>query len=97
VQNLVKHSPTFTDQNPQRYRIKDTQKGAEVWEIRRSTCWRKTHTDDLVSRRCTSIVAKNVLTGEVKYFLSNRVSGQAGWNLRKILRVAIAKGNMKKN
>ena len=34
VQNLAKYSPTFTDQNPQRYRIKDTHKGPEVWEIR---------------------------------------------------------------
>ena len=91
VQNLAKYSPTFTDQNPQRYRIKDTHKGPEVWEIRWSTCWRKTHTKELVSRQCTLIVAKNVLTGEVKYFLSNRVPGQAGWNLRKILRVAFGR------
>jgi SRSO17 transposase len=91
VQNLAKYSPTFTDQKPQRYRIKDTHKGPEVWEIRWSTCWRKTHTTELVSRQCTLIVAKNVLTGEVKYFLSNRVPGRAAWNLRKILRVAFGR------
>lgn len=91
VQNLAQHSPTFTNQTPQRYRIKDTHKGPEVWEIRWSTCWRKTHTNDLVSRQCTLIVARNVLTDEVKYFLSNRVPGRKGWSLRRILRVAFGR------
>lgn len=91
MQNIAKYSPTFTGQTPQRYRIKDTHKGPEVWEIRWSTCWRKTHTNDLVSHQCTLIVAKNVLTGEVKHFLSNRVPGQPGWNLRKILRVSFGR------
>lgn len=91
VQNLAKYSPKFNDQSPQRYRIKDTHKGPEVWEIRWSTCWRKTHTNELVSNQCTVIVAENVLTGEMKYFLSNRVPGRVGWNLRKILRVAFGR------
>ena len=91
VQNLAKYSPQFNDQSRQRYRIKDTHKGPEVWEIRWSTCWRKTHTNELVSNQCTLIVAENVLTGELKYFLSNRVPGRAGWNLRKILRVAFGR------
>jgi SRSO17 transposase len=91
VQNLAKYSPTFTDQKPQRYRIKDTHKGPEVWKIRWTTCWRKTHTTELVSNQCTLIEAKNVLTGETKYFLSNRVPGLGGWNLRKILRVAFGR------
>ena len=73
VQNLAKYSPAFHEQTPQRYRIKDTHRGSEVWEIRWHTCWRKTHTDKLVSKQCTLIVARNVLTDETKYFLSNRV------------------------
>lgn len=91
VQNLAKYSPVFRKQTPQRYRIKDSQRGSEVWEIRWSKCWRKTHTDKLVSNQCTLIVAQNVLTGEVKYFLSNRVSGRDGWSLRKLLRVAFGR------
>lgn len=91
VQNLAKYSPEFRDQTPQRYRIKDTHRGSEVWEIRWKTCWRKTHTDKLVSKQCTMIVACNVLTGETKYFLSNRVPGRDGWSLRKILRVAFGR------
>jgi SRSO17 transposase len=91
VRNLAKHSPAFRKQRPQRYRIKDTQRGSEVWTIRWHICWRKTHTEKIVSDQCTLIVARNVLTGEVKYFLSNRVPGRDGWSLRKILRVAFGR------
>ena len=91
VQNLAKYSPAFSEQAPQRYRIKDTHRGSEVWEIRWHTCWRKTHTDKLVSNQCTLIVARNVLTDETKYFLSNRVAGRDRWSLRKILRVAFGR------
>jgi hypothetical protein len=45
----------------------------------------------LVSKQCTLIVAKNVLTGETKYFLSNRVAGRNGWTLRKILQIAFGR------
>lgn len=91
VQNLAKYAPAFREQRPQRYRIKDTHRGSEVWEIRWETCWRKTHTGKLVSKQCTLIVARNVLTDETKYFLSNRVPGRNGWSLRKILRVAFGR------
>jgi hypothetical protein len=87
----VKYSPVFRKQTPQRYRIQDTHRGSEVWEIRWETCWRKTHTAKLVSNQCTLIVARNVLTGETKYFLSNRVPWRDGWSLRKILRVAFGR------
>lgn len=91
VQNLVRYSPAFRKQTAQRYRIKDTHRGSEVWEIRWEVCWRKTHTAALVSNQCTLVVARNVLTGETKYFLSNRVPGRDGWSLRKILRVAFGR------
>ena len=91
VQNLARYSPAFQQQTPQRYRIKDTHRGTEVWEIRWHTCWRKTHTEKLISKQCTLIVARNVLTDEVKYFLSNRIPGRKGWSLRKLLRVAFGR------
>ncbi len=91
VQNLARYSPAFNQQSPQRYLIKETHKGEDVWEIRWATCWRKTHTDKLISNQCTSIVAKNLTTGETKYFLSNRVPGRKGWTLRMILRVAFGR------
>ena len=91
VRNLAKYSPAFHEQPPQQYCIKETHRGSEVWEIRWKTCWRKTHTSDLVSTQCTLIVARNVLTDETKYFLSNRVAGRDGWSLRKLLRVAFGR------
>lgn len=91
VQNLATYSPAFRKQAPQKYRIKDTHRGSDVWEIRWATCWRKTHTDQLVSNQCTLIVARNVLTDETKYFLSNRVPGRDDWSLRKLLRVAFGR------
>jgi SRSO17 transposase len=91
VQNLARHSPEFYDQPPQRYVTKNTHKGEDVWEIRWATCWRKTHTDALISKQCTLIVATNVLTKETKYFLSNQVPGRRGWTLRMILRVAFGR------
>jgi SRSO17 transposase len=91
VQNLASYSPAFREARSQRYRIKDTHRGSEVWEIRWHTCWRKTHTERLVSRQCTLIVATNILTGETKYFLANRVPSRDGWTLRKLLRVAFGR------
>lgn len=91
VQNIAKYSPSFAAQRPQRYRISDSHKGPEVWEVRWQVCYRKTHTDKLVSSACTLIVAENVRSGEVKYFISNRVPGRRGWSLRSILRVAFGR------
>ncbi len=96
VRNLAKHSPLFRKQEWQRYRIKDTDKGPQVWEVKWAVFWRKGE-DGLPTRRHCLIVARNVLTGEVKYFLSNRVPGE--WNpvmgkyitLRWFLRVAFGR------
>jgi SRSO17 transposase len=90
VRNLAKHSAAFRKQAWQRYRIKDTDKGPEVWEVKWAVFWRK-GPDGLPTRRHCLIVARNVLTGEVKYFLSNRVPGEGGVTLRWLLRVAFGR------
>jgi SRSO17 transposase len=96
VRNLAKHSPVFRKQSWQRYRIKDTDNGPEVWEVKWAVLWRKGH-DGLPSRRHCLIVARNVLTDEVKYFLSNRVPGEGhpvtgqSITLRWLLRVAFGR------
>ena len=87
VQNLVRYSPVFRKQRWQRYRIKDTERGPEVWEVKWAVFWRK-GTNGLPGRRHCLIVARNVLTNEVKYFVSNRVPGERGITLRRLLRVA---------
>lgn len=91
VRNLARYSPVFYQRKAQRYHIKETGRGPAVWEIQWSPCWRKTHADKVVSRQCTLIVARNVLTDEVKYFLGNRVPGRDGWTLRDLLRIAFGR------
>jgi SRSO17 transposase len=87
VRHLVKYSPVFRDQTWQPYRIKDTHKGPQVWEIKWSIFWRKGE-HGLPGRRHCLIVARNVLTGEMKYFVANRVPGEKGVTLRWLLHVA---------
>lgn len=90
VRDLLRYSPVFRQQSWQRYRIKDTEKGPLVWEVKWSVFWRKGE-DGLPGRRHCLIVARNVLTGEVKYFVSNRVPGAPGVTLRWLLRVAFGR------
>lgn len=90
VQNLLRYAPVFRQQRWQRYRIKDTTRGPEVWEVKWAVFWRKGN-NGLPSRRQALIVARNVLTDEVKYFVSNRVPGEAGMSLRRLLRIAFGR------
>jgi SRSO17 transposase len=96
VRTLAKYSPVFRKQAWQRYRIKDTDMGPEVWETKWAVFWRKDE-DDLPTRRHCLIVARNVLTCEVKYFLANRVPGERNpitgekVTLRWLLRVAFGR------
>jgi SRSO17 transposase len=96
VRTLASYSPVFRKQSWQRYRIKDTDKGPVVWEVKWAVFWRKDENGFPTRRHCL-IVARNVLTDEVKYFLSNRVPGEVNpvtgqpVNLRKLLRVAFGR------
>jgi SRSO17 transposase len=95
VRNLATYSPVFQEQSWQRYRIKDTDKGPEVWEVKWSVFWRKGE-DGLPGRRHCLIVARNVLTQEVKYFLANRVPGEKGISLRWLLQVAFGRWSVER-
>ena len=96
VCNLLTYSPVFREQSWQAYRIKDTNKGPEVWEVKWAVFWRKDEAGFPTRRHCL-IVARNVLTGEVKYFLSNRLPGERNpvtgeyITLRWLLRVAFGR------
>ena len=96
VCDLLTYSPVFREQSWQPYRIKDTDKGPEVWEVKWAVFWRKDEAGFPTRRHCL-IVARNVLTGEVKYFLSNRVPGERNpvtgkyITLRWLLRVAFGR------
>jgi len=95
VRNLVKYSPVFQERSWQRYRIKDTDKGPEVWEVKWAVFWRKGE-GGLPGRRHCLIAARNVLTGESKYFLANRVPGEQGVTLRWLLRVAFGRWSVER-
>ena len=92
---MLTYSPLFREQSWQRYRIKDTDKGPEVWEVKWAVFWRKGE-DGLPHGRHCLIVARNVLTQEVKYFVANRVPGQKGITLRWLLRVAFSRWSVER-
>lgn len=88
VQHLLRSSSTVRKHPWKRYRIKDTDKGPELWEVKWTECWRQDAAR--LPRRAGLIMARNVLTGEVKYFLSNQVPLDEA-NLRGLLRVAFSR------
>ena len=53
----------------QTYRVKDTQKGPEVWHVRETRFY--PNDNGLPGRESRLIIARNALSGEVKYFLSD--------------------------
>lgn len=63
VRNLPTCSPVFRERSWQRYRIKDTDKGPEVREVKWTVFWRKGESGSPTRRHCL-IVARNVLTDE---------------------------------
>ena len=90
VDNLVKYSPVFRKKKWQRYRIKDTDHGPEVWEVKWARFWRKSQTSKLPTNCHTLLVCRNVRTDEVKYFLSNQAVGR-DMTLRCLLRIAFGR------
>ena len=94
VANLVKFSPVFRNRKWQRYRIKDTDRGPEVWEVKWAPFWRKFQKTKLPTRQHTLMVCRNVRTAEVKYFLSNQMVGRDGATLRSLLQIAFGRGSI---
>lgn len=90
VRDLARFSPVFRAQSWQRYRIQDTNRGPEVWEVKWAVFWRK-DADGLPRRQHGLLVARNVLTAETKYFVANRVPGAPGITLRWLLRTAFGR------
>ncbi len=71
---------------PKRFRVHDTQKGPEVWEFTTTSFFEQS--DGAPKKMQRLLVARNVRTGEVKYFLSN---APAGVPLRALVRVAFSR------
>lgn len=77
-----------------RYRVKDTTKGPQIWEVRSTRFYaRENH---IPGPELLLIIAKNVITREIKYFLSNVIDVTAigtllyvaftRWHIEKIFR-----------
>jgi SRSO17 transposase len=69
-----------------RFRVHDTQKGPEVWEVKAGRFWE--HAEQAPAASQWMLVARNVRTGEIKYFLSNAPEDEL---LRRLLRVAFSR------
>jgi SRSO17 transposase len=92
VENLVTYSPEFRKQKWRRYRVKDTEKGPMVWEVKVHHLYRKHGAAGLPGPTHTLIVARNVLDPtQIKYFLSNLVAGRDGATVEWMLWVAFSR------
>ena len=87
VETLLRYSRPLMRQHWQAYRIKDTNKGPQVWEIKFAPCWLPR--GDGVVGPYWLIIARNVLDrDEVKFFMSN---ASAGVPLPVVLHVAFGR------
>jgi SRSO17 transposase len=87
VDDLCRHSPTFTSQPWTPFHIKDTTKGPIVWEAKAGMFQFKR--DGMPTRAHWLIIARNVLDpSEVKYFISN---APAGTPLEMLLQVGFSR------
>jgi SRSO17 transposase len=96
VDDLAAHSPAFCRQEWQTIRVKDTTRGALLWQVR----WTRVHLPEQEGRpserSCWLIVAYRQHSGggsETKYFLSNAPAGE---DLLVLLRAAFARWHVEK-
>lgn len=92
VQNVVAHSPVFYNQAWQELTVKDTTRGRQVWRCKAARV-QLVGSDDSghsrpTDRRYWLIVAQNVKTGEVKYYVSN---ASASTSVLEILQAGMAR------
>ena len=75
----------------QRFHVHDTQKGPEVWEFKAGRFWE--HGPNAPATAQWLLIARNVRTGEVKYFLSNAPEDTL---LRTLVRVAFSRWHVER-
>lgn len=67
----VKDLAQKLDQPWQPYQVKDTTKGPELWEVRETPFWLSRSSGTQAEGPCRLLVARHVVSSEIKYFLSN--------------------------
>jgi len=99
VDNILRHSPTFYGQQWQTMTIKDTTRGPCVWNVKSAQVYLVKHHDGKAycpvptSRKYWLIVANNITTGEIKYFVSNAPAKES---LKKLLEIAFSRWHVEK-
>jgi SRSO17 transposase len=88
--HLVRFSPVFRGQAWQRVRLTRQTLEAQEWEVKAAQVY-LVRNRQVTARTYGLIVARNVATGEVKYFVSN---APANTPLEKLLRVAFRRWNI---
>jgi SRSO17 transposase len=85
--DLVRHSPAFQRQPARRFRLHHQTEGDSVWEVKAARVW----VSGVGPRPHWLIWARNVATGEVKYFVSGEPARAARGRL---LRVGFSRWNV---
>ena len=99
VDNVCRHSPAFTKQRWKRVRIKDATRGPVIWEVKaaRVHLVDASNPDHNISRptdrKYWLIVARNIRTDEIKYYVSN---APARTPLKEMLKVAFSRWHIEK-
>jgi SRSO17 transposase len=97
VDNVCRYSPAFRKKPWKRIKVKDVTRGEALWDVKAARVHLVDASDPKHPRPTTRkywlIMAKNVLTGEIKYFVSNAPARAA---LEAILRVAFARWHIEK-
>jgi SRSO17 transposase len=88
--NLVRHSPVFTRQRWRRVRLARQTLGDQEWQAKAAQVW-LSWGGQPTTRTYWLIWARNVRTGEEKYFVSNAPRRAS---LRRLLRVAFTRWNV---
>jgi SRSO17 transposase len=92
VDNLCRFSPVFSKQSWRRVNVKDTTRGACVWEVKSAKVYLVAK--DAEGESCPTdrsywlIIARNAETGEIKYFVSN---ASESTSLEEMLKAAFAR------
>ena len=85
--DLVRHSPAFSTQPRRRFRLHHQTAGDSAWEAKAARVW----VSGCGDRRYWLIWARNVATGEEKYFVSGE---PAEASLGRMLRVGFGRWNV---
>jgi SRSO17 transposase len=99
VDNIISHSPAFYGQSWRKMIIKNTTRGQCIWHVKSAQVYLVKHKDGKAycpiptDRTYWLIVAKNLKTGEIKYFVSNAPAKE---KLETLMEIAFSRWHVEK-